>query len=120
MKLKRRRLVYVSVKIESLSLGTTRMCFSKVSSEPDRVETMALECGLKERENEMSFLDGVELEKPEGRVEPDVSLYNAVIHGMCLIREFKFAKELYVEMREMRLEPDGKTRAMMLQNLKRL
>ncbi|CAF2143842.1 hypothetical protein HID58_093096 [Brassica napus] len=143
------------------------MCFSKVSSEPDRVETMALECGLKERENEMSFLDGVELEKPEGvrkrtevtysllvsifvrcgrselaldaydemihknisprgmhdessRVEPDVSLYNAVIHGMCLIREFKFAKELYVEMREMRLEPDGKTRAMMLQNLKRL
>lgn len=66
MKLKRRRLVYVSVKIESLSLGTTRMCFSKVSSEPDRVETMALECGLKERENEMSFLDGVELEKPEG------------------------------------------------------
>ncbi|CAN6858056.1 unnamed protein product [Brassica oleracea] len=24
-----------------------------------------LECGLKERENEMSFLDGLELEKPE-------------------------------------------------------
>ncbi|KAF8094852.1 hypothetical protein N665_0351s0020 [Sinapis alba] len=53
------------------------------------------------------------------KVEPDVSLYNAAIHGMCLRREFKFAKELYVEMREMGLEPDGKTRAMMLQNLKR-
>ncbi|KAL0685658.1 hypothetical protein Bca4012_052506 [Brassica carinata] len=62
-------LIYGSVKIESLSLGTTSMCFSKVSSEPDRVGTMALECGLKERENEMSFLDGLELEKPEaGRV----------------------------------------------------
>lgn len=35
------------------------------------------------------------------KVEPDVSLYNAAIHGMCLRREFKFAKELYVEMREM-------------------
>ncbi|XP_009151787.1 pentatricopeptide repeat-containing protein At3g29290 isoform X2 [Brassica rapa] len=53
------------------------------------------------------------------KVEPDVSLYNAAIHGMCLRREFKLAKELYVEMREMGLEPDGKTRAMMLQNLKR-
>ncbi|CAH2044944.1 unnamed protein product [Thlaspi arvense] len=40
------------------------------------------------------------------KVEPDVSLYNAAIHGMCLRREFKFAKELYVEMREMGLEPD--------------
>lgn len=53
------------------------------------------------------------------KVEPDVSLYNAAIHGMCLRREFKFAKELYLEMREMGLEPDGKTRAMMLQILKR-
>ncbi|CAH8363067.1 unnamed protein product [Eruca vesicaria subsp. sativa] len=53
------------------------------------------------------------------KVEPDVSLYNAAIHGMCLRREFKLAKEIYVEMREMGLEPDGKTRAMMLQNLKR-
>ncbi|XP_010514643.1 PREDICTED: pentatricopeptide repeat-containing protein At3g29290-like [Camelina sativa] len=52
-------------------------------------------------------------------MEPDVSLYNAAIHGMCLRREFKFAKELYVKMREMGLEPDGKTRAMMLQNLKK-
>lgn len=55
----------------------------------------------------------------EQKVEPDVSLYNAAIHGMCLRREFKFAKELYLEMREMGLEPDGKTRAMMLQILKR-
>lgn len=52
-------------------------------------------------------------------MEPDVSLYNAAIHGMCLRREFTFAKELYVKMREMGLEPDGKTRAMMLQNLKK-
>ena len=48
-----------------------------------------------------------------------MSLYIAAIHGMCLRREFKLAKELYVEMREVGLEPDGKTRAMMLQNLKR-
>ncbi|KAF8105731.1 hypothetical protein N665_0157s0294 [Sinapis alba] len=40
------------------------------------------------------------------KVEADVSLYNAAIHGMCLRREFKLAKELYVEMREMGLEPD--------------
>ncbi|KAL1194466.1 Pentatricopeptide repeat-containing protein [Cardamine amara subsp. amara] len=53
------------------------------------------------------------------KLEPDVSLYNAAIHGMCLRREYKFAKELYVKMREMGLEPDGKTRAMMLQNLKK-
>ncbi|KAG7564047.1 Pentatricopeptide repeat [Arabidopsis suecica] len=53
------------------------------------------------------------------KVEPDVSLYNAAIHGMFLTREFKFAKELYVKMKEMGLEPDGKTRAMMLQNLKK-
>ncbi|KAF3538534.1 hypothetical protein F2Q69_00024637 [Brassica cretica] len=54
MKLKRRRLVHGSVKMESFSLGTTSMC-----SEADRVETMALDlaCG-------MSFLDGLE-EKPE-------------------------------------------------------
>ncbi|KFK33790.1 hypothetical protein AALP_AA5G060800 [Arabis alpina] len=53
------------------------------------------------------------------KVDPDVSLYNAAIHGMCLRREYKFAKELYVRMKEMGLEPDGKTRAMMLQNFKK-
>ncbi|CAN8255099.1 unnamed protein product [Cochlearia groenlandica] len=53
------------------------------------------------------------------KVEPDVSIYNAAIQGMCLRREFKLAKELYVKMREMGLEPDGKTRAMMLQNFKK-
>ncbi|XP_010528390.1 PREDICTED: pentatricopeptide repeat-containing protein At3g29290 [Tarenaya hassleriana] len=53
------------------------------------------------------------------RVEPDVSLYNAAIHGMCLRGEVKLAKKLYLRMREIGLKPDGKTRAMMLQNLKK-
>ncbi|XP_031286679.1 pentatricopeptide repeat-containing protein At3g29290 isoform X2 [Pistacia vera] len=50
-------------------------------------------------------------------VNPDASLYNAVIQGMCLRRKFDSAKKMYTRMRESGLKPDGKTRALMLQNL---
>ncbi|KAM1324099.1 hypothetical protein EV1_044930 [Malus domestica] len=50
---------------------------------------------------------------------PDASLYNAVIQGMCLRGKTELAKKLYAKMRESGLQPDGKTRAMMLQNLQR-
>ncbi|TXG54102.1 hypothetical protein EZV62_019358 [Acer yangbiense] len=49
-------------------------------------------------------------------VAPDASLYNAVIQGMCLRGKFKSAKKLYMRMREIHFKPDGKTRALMLQN----
>ncbi|KAJ0100106.1 hypothetical protein Patl1_21814 [Pistacia atlantica] len=50
-------------------------------------------------------------------VNPDASLYNAVIQGMCLRHKFDSAKKMYTRMRESGLKPDGKTRALMLQNL---
>lgn len=49
-------------------------------------------------------------------VPPDVSLYNAAIHGMCLQGEISSAKKIYTKMSENGLTPDGKTRALMLQN----
>nr|XP_009786501.1 PREDICTED: pentatricopeptide repeat-containing protein At3g29290 [Nicotiana sylvestris] len=48
---------------------------------------------------------------------PNGSLYNAAIQGMFLTGKIDLAKKLYTEMRERGLQPDGKTRAMMLQNL---
>ncbi|XP_060191441.1 pentatricopeptide repeat-containing protein At3g29290 isoform X2 [Lycium barbarum] len=51
--------------------------------------------------------------------EPNGSLYNAAIQGMCLTGKLDLAKKLYTEMRERGLQPDGKTRAMMLQNLQK-
>lgn len=48
---------------------------------------------------------------------PDVSVYNAVIQGMCLRGKPDLAKKLYTKMRENGIQPDGKTRALMLQNL---
>ncbi|KDP27211.1 hypothetical protein JCGZ_19910 [Jatropha curcas] len=54
------------------------------------------------------------------KVAPDVSLYNAVIHGMCLRGRVESAKKLYMKMRSRGLKPDGKTRAMMLQNLRKV
>ncbi|XP_021816820.1 pentatricopeptide repeat-containing protein At3g29290 isoform X2 [Prunus avium] len=50
---------------------------------------------------------------------PDMSLYNAAIQGMCLRGKIELAKKIYTKMRENGLQPDGKTRAMMLQNLQR-
>lgn len=46
---------------------------------------------------------------------PNVSLYNAAIHGMCLRGRIELAKRLYMSMRDIGLVPDGKTRALMLQ-----
>jgi len=50
---------------------------------------------------------------------PDVSLYNAAIHGMCLKGKYQSAKKLYLKMRDIGLAPDGKTRAMMLQYMQK-
>ncbi|XP_031286678.1 pentatricopeptide repeat-containing protein At3g29290 isoform X1 [Pistacia vera] len=58
-----------------------------------------------------------EVEQILAQVNPDASLYNAVIQGMCLRRKFDSAKKMYTRMRESGLKPDGKTRALMLQNL---
>ncbi|PIN10013.1 hypothetical protein CDL12_17404 [Handroanthus impetiginosus] len=48
---------------------------------------------------------------------PDGSLYNVAIQGMCLRSKTDLARKLYMKMREIGLKPDGKTRALMLQNL---
>ncbi|KAL5739163.1 hypothetical protein ACOSP7_028082 [Xanthoceras sorbifolium] len=53
------------------------------------------------------------------KVAPDASLYNAVIQGMCLRGKFKSAKKLYLRMRKIDIKPDGKTRALMLQNFQK-
>ncbi|KAF5457588.1 hypothetical protein F2P56_021679 [Juglans regia] len=58
-----------------------------------------------------------EVEEILNRATPNVSLYNAVIQGMCLRGKTESAKKLYMKMRENDLQPDGKTRALMLQNL---
>ncbi|KAL8044153.1 hypothetical protein ABFX02_08G028500 [Erythranthe guttata] len=50
---------------------------------------------------------------------PNGSLYNAAIQGMCLRNKIDLARKLYTKMREIGLEPDGKTRALMLQNLRK-
>lgn len=50
---------------------------------------------------------------------PDVSLYNAAIQGLCLRGKIESAKKLYMKMRKSNLQPDGKTRALMLQNLRK-
>ncbi|KAE8724838.1 Pentatricopeptide repeat-containing protein [Hibiscus syriacus] len=60
-----------------------------------------------------------EVEEILERVPPDVSLYNAVIHGMCLRGKVETAKKLYFRMQKSGLKPDGKTRALMLQNLRK-
>ncbi|XP_073143637.1 pentatricopeptide repeat-containing protein At3g29290 isoform X3 [Henckelia pumila] len=48
---------------------------------------------------------------------PDGSLYNAAIQGMCLRNQGDMARKLYMQMHKIGLKPDGKTRALMLQNL---
>lgn len=49
--------------------------------------------------------------------EPNGSLYNAAIQGMCLTSNRDLARKLYIKMHELGLKPDGKTRALMLQHL---
>ncbi|KAL8471679.1 hypothetical protein ACS0TY_029074 [Phlomoides rotata] len=50
-------------------------------------------------------------------VAPNGSLYNAAIQGASLNGNACLARKLYVKMRDIGLTPDGKTRALMLQNL---
>ncbi|KAL2929757.1 hypothetical protein RDABS01_035167 [Bienertia sinuspersici] len=50
---------------------------------------------------------------------PNVSLYNAAIHGMCLRGRVESGKRLYMRMRDNGLVPDGKTRALMLQYMRK-
>lgn len=60
-----------------------------------------------------------EVEEILNRAGTDVSLYNAAIQGMCLRGKIESAKKLYMRMRKSGLKPDGKTRALMLQNLQK-
>ncbi|XP_062106412.1 pentatricopeptide repeat-containing protein At3g29290 isoform X2 [Humulus lupulus] len=53
------------------------------------------------------------------KAAPDASLYNAAIQGMCLRGKINLAKKLYAKMRSCSLQPDGKTRNLMLQNLRK-
>ncbi|XP_054787721.1 pentatricopeptide repeat-containing protein At3g29290 [Prosopis cineraria] len=58
-----------------------------------------------------------ELEEILNAPTPNVSLYNAAVQGMCLRGKINLANKIYSKMRESGLQPDGKTRALMLQNL---
>lgn len=50
-------------------------------------------------------------------VVPDASLCNALIHGFCLSGKVELAEEMYQKMKSSGFEPDGKTRALMLQQI---
>ncbi|RRT72327.1 hypothetical protein B296_00031844 [Ensete ventricosum] len=58
-----------------------------------------------------------EIEEIMEVVAPNSSLYNALIHGFCLRGKIEVAKKMYKKMRSIGLQPDGKTRALMLQHL---
>ncbi|KAF5735577.1 Pentatricopeptide repeat superfamily protein putative isoform 1 [Tripterygium wilfordii] len=60
-----------------------------------------------------------EVEEILDHVPPDVSIYNTAIQGMCLRGKAESAKRLYMKMRKYNLEPDNKTRSLMLQNLRK-
>uniref|UniRef100_A0A453IP75 Pentacotripeptide-repeat region of PRORP domain-containing protein n=2 Tax=Aegilops tauschii TaxID=37682 RepID=A0A453IP75_AEGTS len=50
-------------------------------------------------------------------VAPDSSIYNTVIHGLCLRDKIRLARRVYTKMRSIGLTPDGKTRSFMLQHI---
>ncbi|KAI4966364.1 hypothetical protein ZWY2020_041201 [Hordeum vulgare] len=50
-------------------------------------------------------------------VAPDSSIYNTVIHGLCLRGKIRFARKVYTKMGSIGLTPDGKTRSFMLQHI---
>ncbi|KAM0906494.1 hypothetical protein ACQ4PT_016740 [Festuca glaucescens] len=50
-------------------------------------------------------------------VEPDSSIYNTVIHGLCLRGKTILARKVYKKMQSIGLTPDGKTRSFMLQHI---
>lgn len=58
-----------------------------------------------------------EVEKLTECISLDASLYNALVQGYCLRGKIILAKKMYTKMRSIGLNPDGKTRAMMLQHL---
>ncbi|KAL8088854.1 hypothetical protein AgCh_038570 [Apium graveolens] len=60
-----------------------------------------------------------ETEQILNQVPQNASLYNVAIQGMFLRGKIDSAKKLYNEMRENGCEPDGKTRALMLQNMRK-
>ncbi|CAA6653535.1 unnamed protein product [Spirodela intermedia] len=60
----------------------------------------------------------IEVDEILRRVEPGASLYNTIIQGFFLRGKIKSAKKLYDKMRANGFEPDGKTRALMLQHLR--
>ncbi|GAA0169855.1 chaperone [Lithospermum erythrorhizon] len=60
-----------------------------------------------------------EIEDILSRYAPNSSLFNAAIQGMCLRGMTDSARKLYQKMLENDLKPDGKTRALMLQNLRK-
>lgn len=55
--------------------------------------------------------------EPEQEVAPDSSIYNTVIHGLCLRGKIRLARKVYTKMRSIGLKPDGKTRSFMLQHI---
>ncbi|KAI9081338.1 hypothetical protein K1719_035112 [Acacia pycnantha] len=58
-----------------------------------------------------------ELEEILDTATPNVSLYNTAVQGMCLRGKINLANNFYSKMHESGLQPDGKTRALMLQKL---
>ncbi|KAL6867344.1 hypothetical protein ACP4OV_015368 [Aristida adscensionis] len=50
-------------------------------------------------------------------IAPDSSIYNTVIHGLCLRGKIGLANKVYTKMRHIGLTPDGKTRSFMLQHI---
>jgi pentatricopeptide repeat protein len=61
--------------------------------------------------------DLIILLNPLQEVAPDSSIYNAVIHGLCLRGKIGLANRVYTKMRSIGFVPDGKTRAFMLQHI---
>ncbi|ERM99890.1 pentatricopeptide repeat-containing protein At3g29290 isoform X2 [Amborella trichopoda] len=51
------------------------------------------------------------------RIQPNASLYNALIYDLCSQGKITSAKMMYSRMRAYGLNPDGRTRALMLQHL---
>nr|GMC95176.1 pentatricopeptide repeat-containing protein At3g29290 [Ipomoea batatas] len=58
-----------------------------------------------------------EVEEILNHSAPNGSLYNAAIQGMCLTGRIDLARKVYTKMHQSGLKADGKTRALMLQNL---
>lgn len=58
-----------------------------------------------------------EVENILEEVEPDSSIYNTVIHGLCLRGKTILARKVYKKMQSIGLTPDGKTRSFMLQHI---